>query len=399
MTRYILPKYILTNLRNLRGGDGLTKTSINWPRLLMILLSVILFFIILFVALGYFSGKKSVNTKCSAPDGCLLLSGVMNAQFTRKIPSKKIPSSAYQADYSLCTWLFVRSDNFTSKQGDGIGGVSGSVNNGENWTTVMYRGHSKVSYSQADGSTSNKDTQYSVQPGVWLNSLTNRLLIRWETIGRVNHVDTCDVSSCNTKKDSGNREHDQSNNSVRVCQTKGNSVQWSKEPDNHYSMNPSMNPPNLSCNGLKDGTTYNTSDSNPISECCVENIPVDRWFHLGIVVRTDSADVYIDGKMYKTVGFNSPAVIDPNSSIYLCDNTTSLYKNSNKKLGNSNNGFSGAITQLRYFSAGITPNDILKVYSWGPHPIKIPDIIDAKEDDKNKHVKDVTASDAANHHL
>ena len=89
MTRYILPKYILTNLRNLRGGDGLTKTSINWPLLLMIFLSVLLFFIILFVALGYFSGKKSVNTKCSAPDGCLLLSGVMNAQFTRKIPSKK----------------------------------------------------------------------------------------------------------------------------------------------------------------------------------------------------------------------------------------------------------------------------------------------------------------------
>ena len=110
MTRYIVPKYIFTKLQNQRaGGEGLSSSS---KQILIIILAVVLFLIILIIALGYFSSNKSPNTKCSAPDGCLLLSGVMNAQFSKTILAKKIPSSSYQADYSICSWLFIKSNNF-----------------------------------------------------------------------------------------------------------------------------------------------------------------------------------------------------------------------------------------------------------------------------------------------
>ena len=37
------------------------------------------------------------------------------------------------------------------------------------------------------------------------------------------------------------------------------------------------------------------------------------------------------------------------------------------------NGFSGGLTQVRYFNMAISPYDILKIYSWGPHPFEVVD--------------------------
>ena len=55
---------------------------------------------------------------------------------------------------------------------------------------------------------------------------------------------------------------------------------------------------------------------------------------------------------------------------------------------NSLNGFSGAMTQLRYFNYSLSPDDIANVYSWGPHPHVPKKIKSSKDDSSNNNNHD-----------
>ena len=319
-----------------------------------------------------FDQQHKEEQECIPSRGCVLLSGVKNGTDVRVIKANRMPPSSHNSDYSLCVWLYVKSSNFAPDE--------------RTWKTVLYRGGSSTG-DQRDTGSDGSDQQFSVQPGVWLNGPTNKMLIRWETLGRVPNIKPCTdpTSVCCKYSDIGNRQMLQ-DDSIQFCQCTGRKkgkpgcdpVAWSDEPRNLFSMNPLVNAPNPDCTatkamkageacakGLMDTWLYNTTDANTDNECCVDNIPLDRWFHLGIVVREQSGDVYIDGKLYKTVAFNSLPVVDKKAPLVLC-------KDSNSGTVNSLlTGYAGAMTQIRYFKSSITPYDILKIYSWGPHPFEI----------------------------
>lgn len=87
------------------------------------------------------------------------------------------------------------------------------------------------------------------------------------------------------------------------------------------------------------------------SSVVVENIPLQRWFHVAIVVNETTVEVYIDGKLYKTVILHS----------FVKTNSLPLYVN-------LDNGYDGLINELRYFPYSLKYIDIYNMYARGPTP-------------------------------
>lgn len=88
-------------------------------------------------------------------------------------------------------------------------------------------------------------------------------------------------------------------------------------------------------------------------ESCVvvENIPLQRWFHVVIVFNETTVEVYIDGKLYKTVILHS----------YVKTNSLPLYVN-------LDGGYDGLINELRYYPYPLKYIDIYNMYARGPTP-------------------------------
>ena len=83
----------------------------------------------------------------------------------------------------------------------------------------------------------------------------------------------------------------------------------------------------------------------------VENIPLQRWFHVVVVFNETTVEVYIDGKLYKTVILLS----------YVKTNSYPLYVN-------LDGGYDGVINELRYYPHPLKYIDIYNMYARGPTP-------------------------------
>lgn len=104
--------------------------------------------------------------------------------------------------------------------------------------------------------------------------------------------------------------------------------------ENDFSLNPNTNPKIFDEN-YKIGI--------------VDNIPIGRWFHLAIVVDNQTAIIYLDGMLKQTIFFQS-----------------SIRKNQGNLYVTQDGGYSGLLSQLRYFNKALFYKDINKIYSKGP---------------------------------
>jgi len=110
----------------------------------------------------------------------------------------------------------------------------------------------------------------------------------------------------------------------------------------YNSMNPSVN---------KDMIT-DTTMSNTI-----ENVPLGRWFHVAIIVKEQTTDVYIDGNLRNSTPIESAAKHN-NGPLYITQG----------------GGFSGIMNQLRYYDTSLSHDKITEIYSWGPDPFMWPNL-------------------------
>lgn len=95
----------------------------------------------------------------------------------------------------------------------------------------------------------------------------------------------------------------------------------------------------------------------------VENIPINRWVHVGLIVNEYSSDIYIDGLLKSATTLEN--TIKPNEgSIYICQR--------NKE--GEEPGFNGIINNLTVKTSSTSPEDILRIYQRGPDVINLPDI-------------------------
>ena len=113
--------------------------------------------------------------------------------------------------------------------------------------------------------------------------------------------------------------------------------------------------------------SLNPTSKNPIIDDTgmsnrVENIPINRWFHVGLIVNEYSSDIYIDGLLKSATTLEN--TIKPNEGdIYVCQSY-----NGNKP------GFDGIINNLTVKTTSTSPEDILRIYQRGPDVINLPDI-------------------------
>ena len=91
--------------------------------------------------------------------------------------------------------------------------------------------------------------------------------------------------------------------------------------------------------------------------CVVENFALNRWIHIVVVTYERSFDVFIDGKLYRSIPLNG----------YLKDNGGDLFTC-------QKGGFGGMITQLRVFDRPITVGQVDFLYKCGPACPMMPDI-------------------------
>lgn len=87
------------------------------------------------------------------------------------------------------------------------------------------------------------------------------------------------------------------------------------------------------------------------------DIPSQKWLHVAIVVRHQSFDIYINGYLKKKHTCQS----------IVRQNFGNLY------IGNSG-GFSGYISNLRYFDYAVSANEILREVEQGPDSVACTDI-------------------------
>ena len=100
--------------------------------------------------------------------------------------------------------------------------------------------------------------------------------------------------------------------------------------------------------------TVTTKDNKQHTEI-VENFPLDRWFHLALVTREHSYDIYIDGGLYRSIAMNTP--------LMSITNDTSM----------SGPNYGGYFSQLRYYNRTLTHKYIKKIYIQGPTPFELID--------------------------
>ena len=96
------------------------------------------------------------------------------------------------------------------------------------------------------------------------------------------------------------------------------------------------------------------SDKNPTQVIDVNNIPLKKWFHVLIRIQNNLLDVYVNGVVTKRATL--PDVPKQNyQDIYVCQNN------------GYTNGFSGYLSDLKYYDYAMNIFDISNMVSAGPN--------------------------------
>ena len=81
----------------------------------------------------------------------------------------------------------------------------------------------------------------------------------------------------------------------------------------------------------------------------IDNIPLNRWFYLAIVIKDLYVNIYVDSYLVKSFGFKGLLVY-----------------NNGDLFATQQGGFGGYISQLRYYNRELTMNEIKETYLKGP---------------------------------
>lgn len=142
-------------------------------------------------------------------------------------------------------------------------------------------------------------------PSVWIYPNTNKLMIRFQTYGEQG-----------------------SDSQVN------NSNLYPKYPNN--TMNPI------------DDESLMKGRNNYV--CDIDNIPLQRWVHVSIVLWNRTTDVYINGKLNRSCILAGVPKLN-NGNVYI------------GQFG----GFDGLVSKLRYYNKALDPNQIYQTYLQGPY--------------------------------
>jgi hypothetical protein len=96
--------------------------------------------------------------------------------------------------------------------------------------------------------------------------------------------------------------------------------------------------------------TVDDSTGQNVSRSVVNNIPIQKWVNILISVYGKTMDIYIDGKLVKTVLLEGVPKINNDADVYITPK----------------GGFSGYTSKLQYFSDATDPQKAYNIYLAGP---------------------------------
>jgi hypothetical protein len=313
---------------------------------------------ILILYLLYVVYNKIRNSQLKQP---IIIRNPLNSKTPLVLTNTHIPISNH--GYSITYWLLL--DDWSYQYGK--------------WKHVLHKGDPSANI---------------VQPGIWLHPTRNELYIAFDTNKR--QTGYAPFQNNRTYSSVSNPTYINKTNSITNT-TLGKAKQWcSSNPqckgfstllenpqDNNSKVivasYPPMNdnaplvqsPPReiqaLGNMKLMEGTFEKNNSLPSMSPLVnttnmdmytvVKNIPLNRWFNVGIVVNVHSAEIYIDGELVETRSLNNSAK-ENNGHLYV----------------NQNGGFSGMTTQLRYYDTPITSQKMKYIYYLGPNPFMLPSL-------------------------
>jgi len=98
----------------------------------------------------------------------------------------------------------------------------------------------------------------------------------------------------------------------------------------------------------------NTFNSIADSYIDIDNIPLDKWFHVSVSLKSKYLDVYINGNLKKRIVLDGVPKQN-NGDVYI------------NKFG----GFSGYMSCIRYYDHSISPIELEYIVKQGPKPLEI----------------------------
>ena len=108
---------------------------------------------------------------------------------------------------------------------------------------------------------------------------------------------------------------------------------------------------------LKIPTSADTTPGNPVEQIVFENIPIQKWVHIAVVLDNSYVDLWINGKLYHSKHLRNY-----------------IPKLSNKQMEYTpTGGFSGYISRVYHFDHKLTELHIKRLFLQGPiniNPIK-----------------------------
>jgi hypothetical protein len=95
----------------------------------------------------------------------------------------------------------------------------------------------------------------------------------------------------------------------------------------------------------------NTSSTPVPVSLDVSNIPMQKWFHVAYRVQNYTIDCYVNGVLTKSASFSDKIPKQNYYDVNVCQN----------------NGFPGALSNLRYYDYALSPFDIAGIVGYGPN--------------------------------
>ena len=91
--------------------------------------------------------------------------------------------------------------------------------------------------------------------------------------------------------------------------------------------------------------------ADPSGEVCViDNIPLQKWINISVILDNRTMDIYLDGKLERSFVLKGVPKMNKNPLQFAPDG-----------------GFYGQIAMFRYFNRPITPDEAFSIYSQGPY--------------------------------
>ena len=90
--------------------------------------------------------------------------------------------------------------------------------------------------------------------------------------------------------------------------------------------------------------------NSSVYECNINNIPLQKWIHIGYILNNRTVDIYIDGKLERSCVLRGvPKLNDAPVNVA------------------TDGGFYGQIAKMQYFTRALMPTEIAEIYSEGPY--------------------------------